>query len=61
MVGFLFSLSFFLFLKKIADLFRSLFFRFKSNPNLVSGFEAPKLPRPFLVLLENLLDKTSSF
>ena len=33
-------------------------FRFKSNPNLVSGFEARKLPRAFLVLLENLLNKT---
>lgn len=35
-------------------------FRFKSNPNLVSGFEARKLPRAFLVLLENLLNKTPS-
>lgn len=33
-------------------------FRFKSNPNLVSGFESRKLPRAFLVLLENLLHKT---
>lgn len=32
--------------------------RFKSNPNLVSGFEARRLPRAFLVLLENLLHKT---
>jgi hypothetical protein len=32
--------------------------RFKSNPNLVSGFEARKLPRAYLVLLENLLHKT---
>ncbi|KAF8815160.1 kinase-like protein [Phlegmacium glaucopus] len=31
---------------------------FKSNPNLVSGFEARRLPRAFLVLLENLLHKT---
>ena len=31
-----------------------------SNPNLVSGFEARKLPRAFLVLLENLLNKTPS-
>ncbi|KAF8157058.1 kinase-like domain-containing protein [Crassisporium funariophilum] len=31
---------------------------FKSNPNLVAGFEARKLPRAFLVLLENLLHKT---
>ena len=35
-------------------------FRFKSNPNLVSAFEARKLPRAFLVLLENLLNKTPS-
>ena len=32
--------------------------RFKSNSNLVSGFEARKLPRAFLVLLENLLHKS---
>ena len=35
-------------------------FRFKSNPNLVSGFEARRLPRTFLVLLENLLNKKPS-
>ena len=35
-------------------------YRFKSNPNLVSAFEARRLPRAFLVLLENLLNKTPS-
>ncbi|KDR72649.1 hypothetical protein GALMADRAFT_142947 [Galerina marginata CBS 339.88] len=30
---------------------------FKSNPDLVTGFEARRLPRSFLVLLENLLHK----
>ena len=35
-------------------------FIFKSSPNLVSAFEARKLPRAFLVLLENLLNKTPS-
>jgi hypothetical protein len=29
-----------------------MIFRFKSNRNLVSGFEARKLPRAFLVFLE---------
>jgi len=31
---------------------------FKSTPNLVAGFEARRLPRAFLVLLENLLHKS---
>jgi len=32
--------------------------RFKSTPTLVTGFEARRLPRAFLVLLENLLHKS---
>jgi hypothetical protein len=51
--------SFFFFPKKLLIYF-GLCLRFKSNPNLVSGFEARKLPRAFLVLLENLLNKTPS-
>ena len=35
-------------------------YRFKLNPNLVSVFEARRLPRAFLVLFENLLNKTPS-
>jgi hypothetical protein len=31
---------------------------FKSTPNLVLGFEARRLPRSFLVLLESLLHKS---
>ena len=52
--------NFFLFYSKKSLIYLGLYFRFKSNPNLVSGFEARKLPRAFLVLLENLLNKTPS-
>ena len=53
----LFFILFFYFLFFLLIIF---LFRFKSNPNLVSAFEARKLPRAFLVLLENLLNKTPS-
>ncbi|KAF8954903.1 hypothetical protein BDZ97DRAFT_2064311 [Flammula alnicola] len=39
-------------------LFFKLPYRFKSTPSLVAGFEARRLPRAFLVLLENLLHKS---
>ena len=32
--------------------------RFKTAPGLVAAFEARRLPRTFLVLLESLLNKT---
>ena len=32
--------------------------RFKSDPGLVAAFEAQRLPRSFLVLLESLLNET---
>ena len=52
------SVCFFIFYSKKLLIYLGLYFRFKSNFNLVSGFEARKLPRAFLVLLENLLNKT---
>ena len=54
------SVFFFLFYLKKSLIFLGFYLRFKSNPNLVTGFEARKLPRAFLVLLENLLNKTPS-
>lgn len=32
-------------------------YRFKSTPNVVIGFDTRRLPRAYLVLLENLLHK----